>query len=121
VDPMTHIIQDETASKREEAKGSALRSLDHVIVVEVAAVGVMMVVVGGGGGNTNSSRHGGSGGRGQKMMMIQMHMRKWCHRKPRAASRLRCRERGTSASGVRARLVFRLSVGAYHFGSPVSL
>ena len=45
MDPMTYIIQDETASKREEVKGSAPRSLDHVIVVEVAAVGVMMVVV----------------------------------------------------------------------------
>jgi len=45
VDPMTHIIQDEIASKRAEVKGSALRSLDRVIVVEVAAVGVMMVVV----------------------------------------------------------------------------
>lgn len=38
------MIQDETASKRDEVKSSALRSFGHVIVAEMAAVGFMMVV-----------------------------------------------------------------------------
>ena len=42
---MTHMIQDETASKRDEVKSSALRSLDHVIVAEMAVAGFMVVVV----------------------------------------------------------------------------
>ena len=73
-------------------------------VLEVAAVGVMMVVV------VEIQivvemvevAEGGE----PKMMMIQMHFRKWCHRslivQPRVA-RLRCRERGTLPGEQRKR------------------